>query len=183
MAEIRGLCDSNGLSPFWEGLGRHFFSMNFKQADYLTVMSNKDYIAELMPHYPIYIELLPKSAQEAIGVTHPESRSALKMLKQEGFTYHNYIDIFDGGPAVEARIEDLKTVKESQVLPCRHSESAVEGAFYLLSRNEGDFRATIAKASLDKAEHILIDSKIARLLDVTEGSNLKFCPLFFKHEQ
>jgi len=34
IAEMRGVIDDNGHSPFWEGLGRHFFSMDFTTADH-----------------------------------------------------------------------------------------------------------------------------------------------------
>jgi arginine N-succinyltransferase len=33
---MRGISDEQGHSPFWESLGRHFFKMEFSQADYLT---------------------------------------------------------------------------------------------------------------------------------------------------
>ena len=37
IAELRGRLDADGRSPFWEGLGRHFFAMEYSRADYLTV--------------------------------------------------------------------------------------------------------------------------------------------------
>jgi arginine/ornithine succinyltransferase subunit-like protein len=33
IAEMRGVSDEKGYSPFWEGLGRHFFTMDFSYAD------------------------------------------------------------------------------------------------------------------------------------------------------
>ena len=36
IAEMRGMSDADGRSPFWESLGRHFFTMEFSRADYLT---------------------------------------------------------------------------------------------------------------------------------------------------
>ena len=41
IAEMRGMSDANGRSPFWESLGRHFFKMEFSQADYLTGVGNQ----------------------------------------------------------------------------------------------------------------------------------------------
>ena len=46
IAEMRGMSDEEGRSPFWESLGRHFFKMEFSQADYLTGVGNKAFIAE-----------------------------------------------------------------------------------------------------------------------------------------
>ena len=45
IAEMRGMSDEAGRSPFWESLGRHFFKMEFSQADYLTGVGNKAFIA------------------------------------------------------------------------------------------------------------------------------------------
>ena len=36
IAEMRGRLDADGKSPFWEGLGRHFFTIEYSRADYLT---------------------------------------------------------------------------------------------------------------------------------------------------
>lgn len=60
ISEIRGVIDENDNSPFWDAIGRHFFGIDFKQADYLSVV-NKKFIAELMPDHPIYITMLPGS--------------------------------------------------------------------------------------------------------------------------
>ena len=49
IAELRGRLDADGRSPFWEGLGRHFFAMEYSTADYLTGIGQKAFIAELMP--------------------------------------------------------------------------------------------------------------------------------------
>src|SRR5947209_2125521 len=72
IAELRGIVDEAGHSPFWEGLGRHFFELDYPNADYLSVV-NKKFIADLMPRHPIYIPLLPQDAQAVIGKCHPQS--------------------------------------------------------------------------------------------------------------
>lgn len=109
-AEIRGESDHKGYSPFWEALGRHFFSMDFKKADYLSGISNKHFIAELMPRYPIYVPTLPQEAQDSIGVIHEDSEKVANILLDEGFIFRDYVDIFDAGPSIEARVQDLQTV-------------------------------------------------------------------------
>src|SRR5271167_2865479 len=62
VSELRGVIDASGRSAFWEAVGRHFFDIEFRQADHLSVVS-KNFIADLMPTHPIYIPVLPKSAQ------------------------------------------------------------------------------------------------------------------------
>ena len=63
IAEMRGMSDEEGRSPFWESLGRHFFKMEFSQADYLTGVGNKAFIAELMPKFPLYTCFLSEEAR------------------------------------------------------------------------------------------------------------------------
>ena len=60
IAELRGKLDAEGKSPFWEGLGRHFFAMEYTTADYLTGIGQKSFVAELMPRHPVYANLLPR---------------------------------------------------------------------------------------------------------------------------
>ena len=62
IAEMRGFLDPNGVSPFWEAIGSHFFKIDFPRADSLS-MIDKQFIEDLMPKYPIYLELLPKDAR------------------------------------------------------------------------------------------------------------------------
>ncbi|MCZ6632845.1 MAG: arginine N-succinyltransferase, partial [bacterium] len=112
IAEMRGVSDATGQSPFWEGLGRHFFDIDFPKADYLSIL-NKKFIAELMPTHPIYISLLPDKAQAVIGHVHEKTMPALKILEVEGFAFGRMVDIFDAGPIVRCPLAELKTVRES----------------------------------------------------------------------
>jgi arginine N-succinyltransferase len=111
LAELRGVMDKEGNSPFWDALGRQFFGLTFPQADEFNAINGNQFIADLMPRHPIYTALLPEAARAAIGQPHASGRAALAMLQAEGFAFDNYVDIFDGGPTVSARIDDLKTVR------------------------------------------------------------------------
>ena len=114
-AEMRGVSDENGVSPFWESLGRHFFSIDFKEADELTAQGNKQFIAELMPNNPVYVNLPPQAARDVLGQVHQNTVPARRLLEQEGFRYENYVDIFDGGPSLEARVQDIRAVRDSRL--------------------------------------------------------------------
>jgi len=113
VAEMRGISDEEGVSPFWDGIGNHFFKMDFSKADYLTGIGEKTFIAELMPRFPVYIATLPPSAQQVIGKVHAQTTPARAMLESEGFRYEGYIDIFDGGATLEAYVSELRIVRES----------------------------------------------------------------------
>jgi len=113
IAEMRGYSDDQGFSPFWDGLGRQFFNIEFSDADFLTGTGDKVFIAELMPKFPIYIPMLPASAQEVIGNVHPRTEPALALLQAEGFRKNGYVDIFDAGPTIECQLDSIGGVSRS----------------------------------------------------------------------
>ena len=78
-AEMRGVSDKDGKSPLWDALGSKFFDMEFGEADRLSGLGNKSFIAELMPKYPIYLSMLPESlrAFEILGDAIKEAFSFL----------------------------------------------------------------------------------------------------------
>ncbi|HEY4318329.1 MAG TPA: arginine N-succinyltransferase [Herbaspirillum sp.] len=114
IAELRGYQNGDGASPFWDSLGRHFFKMGFDRADELSSLDKKSFIAELMPRYPLYIALLPQAAQDVIGKVHAASAPARRMLEQEGMRFEGYVDIFDAGPVLQARVRELRAVRDSR---------------------------------------------------------------------
>lgn len=111
---MRGVFDENNTSPFWESLGKHFFPMDFSEADRLTGLGQKSFIGELMPKFPIYTTFMAEEARACIGQVHRHTRPALEMLKKEGLRWEGYIDIFDGGPTVEAYIDDVRAIRNSR---------------------------------------------------------------------
>ena len=114
IAELRGVMDEGGNSPFWDALGAKFFGLSFPEADRFNAVNGNQFIADLMPRHPIYIDMLTESARAAIGQPHSGGRAAMAMLLAEGFAFDNYVDIFDGGPTVNARIDDLKTIRDAR---------------------------------------------------------------------
>jgi arginine N-succinyltransferase len=116
VAEMRGVIDETGYSPFWESLGKRFFSMEFARADYLCGTGQKAFIAELMPKHPIYTDFLSPEAQAVIGQVHPQTAPARAVLEKEGFRYCNYVDIFDGGPTLECDIDRVRAIRKSRLV-------------------------------------------------------------------
>ncbi len=114
LAELRGVIDEAGGSPFWDGLAGRFFGMNFQAADEFNAINGHQFIADLMPKHPIYTAMLSETARAAIGLPHPSGRAAMRMLENEGFAFESYIDIFDGGPTMTARTDQVRTIKEAR---------------------------------------------------------------------
>lgn len=148
VAEMRGVIDDNGRSPFWESVGSRFFSMSFSEADYLCGTGQKTFIAELMPKHPLYIDYLSQEAQLAIGKTHQQTAPARAVLEAEGFRYMNYVDIFDGGPTLECEIEQVRAIRKSRLKPVGIEKPANESTPLCLVANERyeDFRAILLNA-------------------------------------
>ena len=114
IAELRGVIDESGGSPFWDAIAGKFFGMPFQEADEFNAMHGTQFIADLMPKTPVYTAMLPESARHVMGVPHPTGRAALRMLEHEGFTFDCYVDIFDGGPTVQAPTDQIRTVRDSR---------------------------------------------------------------------
>ena len=146
-AEMRGFQDAHGVSPFWESVGRRFFSMDFARADDLCQPGGKCYIADLMPRYPIYTCLLTDAARAAIGQTHVATAPARRMLEEEGLRAGAYIDIFDGGPVLQAEVGALRAVTGSVpalVSDTKNNGGALPGAAALVCNGDlADFRTTV----------------------------------------
>jgi arginine N-succinyltransferase len=113
IAEMRGFQEADGRSPFYEGLGRHFFKMEFDHVDALTALGKKSFIAELMPRQPLYVAYLPQDAQDVVGKVHTSTAPARRLLEQEGMHFEGYIDIFDAGPVLQARVSELRALRDS----------------------------------------------------------------------
>lgn len=177
IAEMRGISDENGRSPFWEWLETHFFSVDFPTADYLTGIGSKVFIAELMPKYPIYVNLLSKEAQASIGKVHDKTRPALRLLEQEGFKYRGYVDIFDGGPTMEAEVESINTVRQSHTAKVKISpmlDTASLDDYFIINAQVENFRACIAQIRLVDDNTVLVNQEVAKALMLNNGDTVRF---------
>jgi arginine N-succinyltransferase len=172
--ELRGESDRHGYSPFWDALGKHFFTMDFKKADYLSGVSNKHFIADLMPRYPIYVPTLPEAAQEVIGVLHEDSEKSTDILLEEGFEFRGYVDIFDAGPTLEARSENLTTVSQQRIGKALIQPDTLTGKTHLISAGHlEDFRVTAATAEPQVAG-LAIGKNTQECLQITSGSRIQW---------
>ncbi|KVU33110.1 arginine N-succinyltransferase [Burkholderia ubonensis] len=181
-AELRGHFDDDGTSPFWRAVGSHFYQIDFNAADYLSSHGRKSFLAELMPRYPVYVDLLPQDAQDAVGLTHRDTLPARKMLEAEGLRYQNHVDIFDAGPVLECHINDLRTVRESVVVPVAIGEpdARVDAPKSLVSNTSlGDFRVGVAPGVVANGAFVL-SADDAAALDVKAGDAVRVLPLKVK---
>ena len=178
-SESPGLADDSGRCPFWDAVGRRFFEMDYASAERLAGGRHKAFIAELMPQAPIYVPLLPDEAQWAIGQLHPVAELPFSILLDEGFDTETYVDIFDGGPTVDARVAMLKTVRASRRRVLAEAEpagSAAAGLHLVANTQRSAWRALLAPAALHGPELALNPAQVTRL-QTRVGQSLRAAPL------
>lgn len=180
LAELRGVIDEAGGSPFWDGVAGRFFGMNFQQADEFNAVHGNQFIADLMPKHPVYTAMLPETARAVIGIPHPTGRAAMRMLELEGFSWENYIDIFDGGPTMTARTDQIRSIRDAKDAPIVAIDAALSapdgGEKMLIAHGQlADFRATYGWVQVD-ADGIRIDPDSACGLGVKTGDLITFVP-------
>lgn len=176
IAEMRGLALPDGRVPFWESVTSHFIPVDFAVADTLSTVS-KQFIEEMMPQHPIYLDLLPAEVRAGIGKVHQETQPALAMLKKEGFVETDQVDIFDGGPSVSCETGQIKAVQRTRpvtvgsIVDVIPSES---GQVILVSGKDG-FTSTLTSVAT-MGDEVTITSADARALDLISGDSCWLLP-------
>ena len=172
LAELRGIIDDRGGSPFWDGVAGRFFGMTFQEADYFNAINGNQFIADLMPKHPVYVAMLNEEAKKVIGVPHPTGRAAMRMLENEGFAAEGYVDIFDGGPTMTARTDQVRSVRKS--VPARIASTELDiGERALIATGTLDsFRSAYGMREIGPDGSIAIDALCARTLEVGEGDEV-----------
>lgn len=173
ISEIRGVQDSSGNSPFYDNLARHFFKMEFKKADYIYATQGGQFIADLMPKYPIYANLLPQAAQDVIGVPLDASEPALRLLKAEGFHYEGYVDLFDAGPTVQVSRSSIDTVKRSKKTEVKAIRALKSEDHIICNTHLADFMITRGSLEEEK-DGVAITPEVAKAIGVKVGDMVRY---------
>ncbi len=176
LAELRGIIDERGGSPFWDGVAGRFFGMGFQEADYFNAINGNQFIADLMPKHPVYIAMLSESARTAIGVPHPTGRAAMRMLEREGFAYEGYVDIFDGGPTMIAKTDKVDSVAKAKQARLGASDLDKGDKCILATGELSDFQACYGACENAEDGSVAIDSASADILDVAQGDTVWSVP-------
>jgi arginine N-succinyltransferase len=145
-AVLLGMTDAQQTSPFWEAVGRCFFNRDFAEIESASGGRSRTFIAELMPSYPLYVPLLPDSAQRVVGEPHPNAVSTYAIHLEEGLEPDRYVDIFDAGPVLSARLSMCRSVRDACVGPAARVAAPPPGSVPHLVANARteDFRCLLA---------------------------------------
>lgn len=172
LAELRGVVSHGGETPFWECLGRHFFRMSFPEADYLSATTDNQFILDLMPKYPIYVDLLPPEAREVIGRCHVDGVPAFKLLEWEGFRFEKVVDIFDGGPIMQASREMIRTCRESRVMELEVGPATGERG--IAARLDlGEYRASLIEGAVLGEHRFMTSEETLEKLKLKRGDKAR----------
>ena len=136
-----------------------------------------------MPHYPIYVPLLPDEAQEAMGQVHPRAQITFDILMREGFETDHYIDIFDGGPTLHARVSGIRSIAQSRLVPVKIEAGANSGNAsdvgrggrpYLVANGLlQDYRAVLLELDWAPGRPVVLSLQAAEALGVGEGASVR----------
>ncbi len=106
IVQLPGLRDENGASPFWQGLGRHFYRGDPVQAAAHHGAAWRSHVAALLPRNLVYASFLPPAAQAAIGRADPAYSAQRQALESAGLRWRQHVAIDDAGPTLEWSIDD-----------------------------------------------------------------------------
>jgi arginine N-succinyltransferase len=172
LAELRGVIDEAGGSPFWDAIAGRFFGMSFQEADAFNGAHGTQFIADLMPKTPIYTAMLPESARSIMGVPHPSGRAAMRMLENEGFTADGYVDIFDGGPTMSVATDKIRTIRESRELVLGEIRGDSGGNKMMVASGKmTEFTSCYGRVAEAADGTVALDAESAKLLGIAPGDS------------
>jgi arginine N-succinyltransferase len=188
IAEMRGVSDASGQSPFWDWLRHHVADLDFMSATQLACCGHSGFIEQFIPAKPFFTQRMTREARSVIGQVHEDTRAARHMLEHEGFRHRGFVDLLDGGPTLECRTSDIASVRdtlsataaiktEAQGCASRSGESCKSAIVANTSCSE--FRATVTSQvwPAPDTSKLLVEQPLAEQLDLGEGSLACYLPL------
>jgi arginine N-succinyltransferase len=191
---LLGVTDEAGTSPFWEAVGRKFFGRDFSDIEKISGGRSATFIAEVMPSYPLYVPLLPETAQRVLGEPNAKSLRAYDIHLEEGFEPDRFVDIFDAGPVLTVQVHRAACVthNETRIVQEVHEPGAAASvsrasattvrsdgtAAYLVASNRArDFRCVLAELPESKGLGAPLASAARAVLGVVHGDPVYCVPL------
>lgn len=168
-AEMRGVIDESGDAPFWDALGRHFLPISYKELMH-RVDDGEKRMRQLIPFKTLYPDLLDSKGREVIGKTHANTTPALHMLQEQNFKFSGEIDLYDAGPRIICKREEIGIIAQSKAYQVAAIHS-IDTSPILLSNLSLEFRACLGKA-VKTTGGVAIDAETAELLELKLGDQI-----------
>lgn len=178
LAEMLGPITIDGYNPFWEHCTRCFINLTYDQADRFCQQS-KEFILTLFPREDIYLTLISPDARAVVGTVGPETVPARRMLEKLGFKYHHRVDPFDGGPHLEAQLDDVELVRNTRRIRLGEPGAGALSQFGIISTldADGEFRAVQADFAIDRQGRLIVSKAVAEVLAANVGCECGLTPL------
>jgi len=174
IAEMMGTLTPDSRNTLWDYLGRRFINLSYTEADTFCRQS-KEFIVSLFPTEEIYASLLPPEARRLIGRVGPETEPAKILLERMGFRSSGHVDPFDGGPYLEAKIDDLELVRATRKLRLIEASGPFDEQGFISVSENGNFRAMRSSYGLI-GDSIAVPAETMTLLGVKPGAMLGVTP-------
>ena len=166
IAQMRGRAEADGSVPFWDAVAGRFIPVDFATADAMSTIS-KQFIEEMMPQHPIYLELLGKNIRDGIGKVHMETEPAIAMLKAEGFAATDLFDIFDAGPVMSAETKSIRAVQRTRSFTVGRVVNQINGpsVHAMVASTEEGFTSVLTEIQVngDAVDLLASDAKQLRI--------------------
>ena len=181
ITELPGPRDSSGQSPFWQGLGRHFFGGDPRAAASVHGPAWRTHMAALLPRQPVYTSFLPAAAQATIAQVHPGALLLRDVLEQAGLRYSHHVNVEDAGPVLEATPDDLATLRRARrctlaLTPRQGGQACVVLATSADAGVEGGWRATRVLGQV-LGPNLAVSGEALTRLGAAAGSRAWIAPL------
>jgi arginine N-succinyltransferase len=174
IAEMRGMVNDQGHSPFWDAVGEKYIKMDFAKADHLYA-KNRRFVEDLVPKQPVIANLLPEDAQFVIGKVHPNTEPAKRILEQEGFKFSGLVGLFEPGPVLIADVDNIRAIKESIVGDIKEiADKSFKSEDFIISRTNGTFRSALGGVVKLKSGGYKISGVTAAALKLRLGDKIRF---------
>ena len=194
IAEMRGVSDHSGHSPFWDWLKHHVADLDFLSATQLACCGQSGFIDHFIPAKPFYTREMTREARAVIGQVHEDTRAARHMLESEGFRHRGFVDLLDGGPTLECPRSHISSVRETRLAstvlqsgqqePEGHSEGICKSAI-VANTSCAEFRATVAGQvwPAPASNNLMVEEQLAKKLNLGDGSLACYLPLAHNSQQ
>lgn len=173
IAELRGMQDVDGKSPFYTHQHRDRLQKTFEEADEFITNADTEAWKSVVPTSPIVVENLPPQVRDCIGQPHRSGVGAYHLLRKEGFVKTGVVDLFDAGPIMMSDFENISTIRES--VDCRlNIKGQVQSSDTVMIGVDSlsNFRAVIGSFE-SESERVSVTAEAAIALNVQDGSQVK----------
>lgn len=155
-AELPGMRDAHGHSPFWQGMGQHCLPMSPALAERRFGPAWVRGLAPLLPRQPVMVALLSDAAQQALSRPAEDARPWADALAAHGLHAGQHVTVFDGGPVHEGHL-DAPAARGGRWLSTAVVDEAPPSRCWLAQEGDSGLRLAAARVDGEQVQMRLAD--------------------------